>query len=139
MREGPRGRRQLRVIASQVVACWSEAAAFLPHPAGPEHVQEQEAPSATVWGVPLRCLAALVGGLVLAAAFEPVGFAWLMPPAIAVLVLSVRGLRPSRAWLPTLVFGIAFTFFEILVAVLQAYVFTLLTAVYLQLALAEEH
>ena len=39
----------------------------------------------------------------------------------------------------TQVFGIAFTFFEILVAVLQAYVFTLLTAVYLQLALAEEH
>ena len=39
----------------------------------------------------------------------------------------------------TLVFGIAFSLFEILVAVLQAYVFTLLTAVYLQLALAEEH
>lgn len=39
----------------------------------------------------------------------------------------------------TLAFGIVFTFFEILVAVLQAYVFTLLTSVYLQLALAEEH
>jgi F-type H+-transporting ATPase subunit a len=39
----------------------------------------------------------------------------------------------------TLAFGIVFTFFEILVAVLQAYVFTLLTAVYLQLALADEH
>jgi F-type H+-transporting ATPase subunit a len=39
----------------------------------------------------------------------------------------------------TLAFGVVFTFFEILVAVLQAYVFTLLTAVYLQLALAEEH
>jgi F-type H+-transporting ATPase subunit a len=39
----------------------------------------------------------------------------------------------------TLAFGIAFTFFEILVAVLQAYVFTILTAVYLQLALADEH
>ena len=39
----------------------------------------------------------------------------------------------------TLAFGIAFSLFEILVAVLQAYVFTLLTAVYLQLALAEEH
>ncbi|NYJ31174.1 F0F1 ATP synthase subunit A [Galbitalea soli] len=35
--------------------------------------------------------------------------------------------------------GFAFTLFEILVAVLQAYVFTLLTAVYLQLALADEH
>jgi len=41
--------------------------------------------------------------------------------------------------LGTLVFGFVFTLFEILVAVLQAYVFTLLTAVYLQLALADEH
>lgn len=39
----------------------------------------------------------------------------------------------------TFVFGAAFTLFEILVALLQAYVFTLLTAVYIQLALAEEH
>ncbi|QEO13436.1 F0F1 ATP synthase subunit A [Agromyces intestinalis] len=36
-------------------------------------------------------------------------------------------------------FGFAFTLFEILVALLQAYVFTLLTAVYIQLAVAEEH
>lgn len=36
-------------------------------------------------------------------------------------------------------FGFAFTLFEILVAVLQAYVFTLLTAVYIQLAVADEH
>nr|WP_255414717.1 F0F1 ATP synthase subunit A [Subtercola sp. Z020] len=39
----------------------------------------------------------------------------------------------------TLAFGFAFTLFEILVAVLQAYVFTLLTTVYIQLALADEH
>jgi len=39
----------------------------------------------------------------------------------------------------TLAFGFVFTLFEILVALLQAYVFTLLTAVYLQLALADEH
>ncbi|WGD38651.1 F0F1 ATP synthase subunit A [Lysinibacter sp. HNR] len=39
----------------------------------------------------------------------------------------------------TFAFSLAFTLFEILVAVLQAYVFTLLTAVYIQLALAEEH
>lgn len=39
----------------------------------------------------------------------------------------------------TFAFGLAFTLFELLVAVLQAYVFTLLTAVYIQLALAEEH
>jgi F-type H+-transporting ATPase subunit a len=39
----------------------------------------------------------------------------------------------------TLAFGLVFTLFEVLVAVLQAYVFTLLTAVYIQLAVAEEH
>jgi F-type H+-transporting ATPase subunit a len=39
----------------------------------------------------------------------------------------------------TLAFGLIFTLFELLVAVLQAYVFTYLTAVYIQLALAEEH
>ncbi|BDZ65896.1 F0F1 ATP synthase subunit A [Agromyces mangrovi Wang et al. 2018] len=39
----------------------------------------------------------------------------------------------------TLAFGFVFTVFEILVAVLQAYVFALLTAVYIQLAVAEEH
>ncbi|MFS0867982.1 F0F1 ATP synthase subunit A [Microbacterium sp. 179-B 1A2 NHS] len=39
----------------------------------------------------------------------------------------------------SLAFGLAFTVFELLVAVLQAYVFTILTAVYIQLAVAEEH
>ncbi|MER7798037.1 F0F1 ATP synthase subunit A [Microbacterium sp. NPDC096154] len=39
----------------------------------------------------------------------------------------------------TLAFGLAFTLFEVLVAFLQAYVFTILTAVYIQLAVAEEH
>lgn len=39
----------------------------------------------------------------------------------------------------TLAFGTAFSFFEILVSVLQAYVFALLTTVYIQLALADEH
>ena len=39
----------------------------------------------------------------------------------------------------TFAFGFAFSLFEILVAVLQAYVFTLLTTVYIQLALAEDH
>ncbi len=39
----------------------------------------------------------------------------------------------------TFAFGFVFTLFEILVAVLQAYVFTLLTAVYIQLAVAEAH
>ncbi len=39
----------------------------------------------------------------------------------------------------TFVFGFVFTLFEMLVAFLQAYVFTLLTTVYIQLALADEH
>ena len=39
----------------------------------------------------------------------------------------------------TLAFGFIFTLFEILVAVLQAYVFTFLAAVYIQLSLADEH
>ena len=39
----------------------------------------------------------------------------------------------------TLALGFAFTLFELLVAVLQAYIFTILTAVYIQLALADEH
>ncbi|SDO56019.1 F-type H+-transporting ATPase subunit a [Microbacterium sp. ru370.1] len=39
----------------------------------------------------------------------------------------------------SLAFGLAFTLFEIFVAFLQAYVFAILTAVYIQLAVAEEH
>lgn len=39
----------------------------------------------------------------------------------------------------TLAMGFAFTLFEIFVAALQAYIFTILTAVYIQLAVAEEH
>lgn len=49
----------------------------------------------------------------------------------------------SGWWAPlgagTLAFGLAFTLFEVLVGFLQAYVFTILTAVYIQLAVAEEH
>ncbi len=41
---------------------------------------------------------------------------------------------------PSIIAGIAFTFFELLVIFLQAYVFALLTAVYIELALhADEH
>ncbi len=39
----------------------------------------------------------------------------------------------------SLVAGVAFTLFEILVALLQAYIFTLLSAVYLNMAVSEEH
>lgn len=60
--------------------------------------------------MPQRCLLALVGGLVLAAAFEPVGWAVLMPCGIAALVISVHGLRPGRAWIPSTVFGLGFIY-----------------------------
>ena len=46
------------------------------------------------------------------------------------------GGRPAAG---SFAFGGAFSVFEILVAFLQAYVFTILTAVYIQLAVAEEH
>lgn len=36
-------------------------------------------------------------------------------------------------------FGVVFTFFEIFVAALQAYVFTFLATIYIQMSLAEEH
>jgi len=39
----------------------------------------------------------------------------------------------------TLAFGIAFTVLELFVAALQAYIFTILTAIYIQMALADEH
>ena len=39
----------------------------------------------------------------------------------------------------TVLFGIAYLAFEIFVALLQAYVFAFLTAIYIQLAVAEEH
>lgn len=107
MREGPRGVRQLRAAASQSVVCRSEAPSSLPH-----RCRRATSFAGVGYGlcVPLRCLLALVGGLVLAAGFEPIGLAWLMPPGVAALVLSVRGLRPGRAWLPSLVFGVAFTY-----------------------------
>jgi apolipoprotein N-acyltransferase len=56
----------------------------------------------------LRCLAALVGGVVLSLAFEPVGVAALMPVALAVLVLSVRGLTVGRGALVGWLFGLGF-------------------------------
>ena len=43
-------------------------------------------------------------------AFAPVEAAWLAPLAVAGFVLTVRGLAPSRAWLPGLAFGVGFMF-----------------------------
>ena len=110
MREGPRGRRQLRVLVSQTGARWSEAPRSLSLRC--RCSTEALRHPAVGYGlcVLVRCLLAFLGGLVLAAAFEPIGYSWLMPPAIAVLVLCIRGLGPRRAWLPSLVFGVAFVY-----------------------------
>src|SRR5687767_14813011 len=103
MREEPQRLRQLRPAASQAAVRWSEALLFLPLRCG-------VARSTTVVVVPIRCLAAVVGGFVLAAAFEPIGIPWLMPLALATFVLVLRDVRPGRAWLLGLLFGIAFIF-----------------------------
>lgn len=52
-------------------------------------------------------------------------------------VLSLNWLTPLGAG--TLALGLGMTLFEIFISALQAYVFTILTAVYIQLAVAEEH
>ena len=58
----------------------------------------------------LRTGSALLAGVLLAAAFEPVGVALLLPVGVAGFVLCVRGLPARRAWLPGLAFGIGFQF-----------------------------
>ncbi|MBE7324470.1 apolipoprotein N-acyltransferase [Nocardioides sp. Y6] len=59
-----------------------------------------------LWRLP----AALGAGVVLSGASEPLGWAWLTPLSIAALCWCVRGLRPGRAWLPGLLFGVGFFF-----------------------------
>ena len=58
----------------------------------------------------LRSLAALGAGVGLALAFEPVGLVVLVPLSLAVLFVCLHGLPPKRAWLPALLFGIAFCY-----------------------------
>lgn len=58
----------------------------------------------------LRTGLALLAGVLLALAFEPVGVALLMPFALAGFFLCVRGLPARRAWVPGLAFGIGFSY-----------------------------
>ena len=69
----------------------------------------------------------LVGHLLLVLFFSATSFFLLMFNAWSLLSVG------------TIAFGLAFTVFELVVAVLQAYIFALLTAVYIQLAVSEEH
>jgi apolipoprotein N-acyltransferase len=55
-----------------------------------------------------RLLCAVVAGLSLSTAFEPVAAAWLAPLSVAGFVLVTRGQRLRRAFLLGLVFGAAF-------------------------------
>jgi apolipoprotein N-acyltransferase len=58
--------------------------------------------------VPRRLLLALVSGVVLALAFEPVALPIVIPFAVAGFVVSVRGLRLRTGWLPGLAFGLGY-------------------------------
>ncbi|GGD25442.1 apolipoprotein N-acyltransferase [Nocardioides daphniae] len=58
----------------------------------------------------LRVLVALGAGACLAAASEPLGWSWLTPLCVAVLMGAVWRVAPRRAWLPGLAFGIGFFF-----------------------------
>lgn len=93
---------------SQSVVGRSEGFAFLSLLLSPGRVADQRLDTLSV--VLLRSLAAVAGGVLLALAFEPVGVALLIPLAVAVLFLVVRGLPVRLAWLPSLLFGIAFCF-----------------------------
>ena len=58
----------------------------------------------------LRTGAALVAGVLLALAYEPVGIAFLIPLAVAGFVLATQGLPARRGWVPGLAFGIGFCY-----------------------------
>jgi F-type H+-transporting ATPase subunit a len=55
------------------------------------------------------------------------------------LLLEVQGFVGFTAGTGALVFGVVFTFFELFVQLLQAYVFTLLSAIYIGGALTTDH
>jgi len=56
----------------------------------------------------MRLATALLSGVALGAAFEPLALWWLVPGAVAGLVLATRGLGAIRGAVVGLVFGIAF-------------------------------
>ena len=58
----------------------------------------------------LRTGSALVAGVLLALAFEPVGASFLIPFAVAGFVLTTRDLPARRGWIPGLAFGIGFCY-----------------------------
>jgi len=80
----------------------------------------------------LRLLMNMVAGhLLLVLCFSATNF--------FLLTLLANGDLLGLLGVGTLAFGFVFTLFEVFVAALQAYVFTFLAAVYIQLSLADEH
>lgn len=77
----------------------------------------------------IRLLANMMAGHLLLVLFFSATSVFLMSDGILVKFFAV----------PSYIMGLAFTLFEILVALLQAYIFTLLTAVYINGAISEEH
>jgi F-type H+-transporting ATPase subunit a len=77
----------------------------------------------------IRLLANMMAGHLLLVLFFSATSALLLADGILMKVFAI----------PAFFMGFAFTLFEILVAVLQAYIFTLLTAVYIDGATSEEH
>jgi F-type H+-transporting ATPase subunit a len=75
----------------------------------------------------VRLFANLLAGHILLVTFATLSSAlWALGPSLVILPLPVLAV-------------IAFTAFELLVSVLQAYVFTLLTGVYIGAAISHEH
>ena len=60
-----------------------------------------------------RLLIAVAGGLALAASFEPIAIAYLVPIGVAAFALATRDLPFWRSGLVGLVFGVAFYFTHI--------------------------
>ena len=61
----------------------------------------------------IRVVCAVVSGLALSTAFEPVALPWLIPFAVATFVLVTRDQRPRRALVLGLAFGASFYFTHI--------------------------
>ena len=98
-RKGPASPRQQPDLDSRSVSGWTEGCGILPElcsPAGPGAAPGPRR-LGTVAPVLLRTLLALVAGVVLSLAFEPVALPAVVPLAVAGFVLTVRGLRARSA------------------------------------------
>jgi apolipoprotein N-acyltransferase len=58
----------------------------------------------------LRTLIAALAGVALSLSAPPVGFFWVLPPAVAAYVVLTAGLPARRAWVPGLAFGIGYCY-----------------------------